>query len=355
MTSLAAFNATIASLEQNFRELADTKLPSGLTRLWLLASNPQSDVCDETSFSRIEDIPLQISVRDDLLLIRNLLRDRSELDLLEELLKLSRVPGDHETVNAPDLGCALKKVVQRVSIENSPLSTELTIVGQTAQIAISVHPALRPHKSFFELVIELVLYRIMRSFLEFRPDTAEAFSSIRFLTANQDERTLARLENLMGARLSFSPDRAMVELPVALLSTTNPNHNPDLWGLAAEQSGGEVRLRVGQIDIVEVEEAILDHLLKFKRTPQLPELSKAFGVSERTFIRKLSSHNQTLRKLTSKVRRQLAQDLMQDPTSSIASISEGLGYSEPSSFVRSFRAWHGVSPRKWRQEQVIDC
>ena len=100
----------------------------------------------------------------------------------------------------------------------------------------------------------------------------------------------------MGARLSFSPDRAMVELPFALLATSNPNHNPDLWRLATGRALDEVRFRRGQVDIAEVEEAIMDHLLKFKRTPQLPELAKAFGVSDRTFIRKLSAHGQTLRK-----------------------------------------------------------
>lgn len=352
MDSLDLLNATIAELERDFPALANSSIPSGQTRFWILALDPQPSLFDDTPFSSLEEIPLQISVRDDLLLIRNLLRDRSESALLEEMLKLSRVPGDHITVNAPDLGSALKKLVQRVSIENAPFSTELTIVGQTAQVAISVHSALRPLKSFFELVIGIALYRLMRSFLEFRPDTANALSSIRFLTTNQDEKTLARLEKLMGVRLNFSPDLAMVELPVDLLSATNPSHDPDLWRLAAEQSGGEVRFLIGQIDIVEVEEAILDHLLKFKRSPQLPELSKAFGVSERTFLRKLSAHGQTLRKLTSKIRQLLAEEMMQDPSRSIAEVSERLGYSEPSSLVRSFRAWHGLSPRQWRQKQV---
>lgn len=352
MVSLTAFNATIANLERSFPELAATKIPSGLTRLWILALNPPLDVCEGTSFSKVDNIPKRISVRDDLVLIRNLLKYRTTLELFREALKLSRVPGDTEAANAPNLRDALELMTQRVSVENAPFSTKLAVNGQIAQLAITIHPAFRPLGPFFELAVQVVIYRLVRSFLDFHPNTVEALSSIQFLTTNPDHNLLNSLQALMGVRLSFSPEDAVVKIPVDLLCAPNPSHDSGIWAILNERSTVGSRPRKGDLDLLQVEEEIMSHLLKFKKAPHLPELCKEFGMSERTFIRKLSSHSQTLRKLTSKVRRQLAEDLIQDPARSIASISEGLGYSEPSSLVRSFRAWYGLTPQEWRRKQA---
>jgi AraC-like DNA-binding protein len=49
------------------------------------------------------------------------------------------------------------------------------------------------------------------------------------------------------------------------------------------------------------------------------------------------------------VRRDLAGKYLANPRYSITEISYLLGFSEPSSFARSFRRWNGTSPTAVRQ------
>ena len=83
--------------------------------------------------------------------------------------------------------------------------------------------------------------------------------------------------------------------------------------------------------------------------PSLEHAAKALGTSVRTLQRRLKSEGTTFAALLEELRRELASGLVRSKDLAIYEVAYLLGYSEPSTFYRAFRRWHGVSPLEYRR------
>ncbi len=86
--------------------------------------------------------------------------------------------------------------------------------------------------------------------------------------------------------------------------------------------------------------------------PELPDLetiADAFHLTPRTLQRRLGNENITFRQITDDLKRQISALLIRHNRFSVADISYVLGYSEPASFIHSFRKWYGDSPERVRR------
>ena len=83
--------------------------------------------------------------------------------------------------------------------------------------------------------------------------------------------------------------------------------------------------------------------------PSLEHTAKALGTSVRTLQRRLKSEGTTFAALLEELRRELASGLVRSKDLAIYEVAYLLGYSEPSTFYRAFRRWHGVSPLEYRR------
>ncbi len=79
------------------------------------------------------------------------------------------------------------------------------------------------------------------------------------------------------------------------------------------------------------------------------EVASAIATSPRTLQRQLAENGTTFQKLRDQVRADLALKYLRQSTLRFAEISEILGFAEPSVFTRSFRRWHGCTPREARR------
>ncbi len=87
--------------------------------------------------------------------------------------------------------------------------------------------------------------------------------------------------------------------------------------------------------------------------PELPGLemvADAFNMTARTFQRRLDTENTTFRLINAELKRQISYLLIGHNRFSVADISDVLGFSEPASFIHSFKKWYGDSPEKFRQQ-----
>lgn len=75
------------------------------------------------------------------------------------------------------------------------------------------------------------------------------------------------------------------------------------------------------------------------------------GCSVRTAQRALAESGSSLKALLEAERRDLASVLLREDLS-VADVSQGLGYSGASAFVRAFRRWHGITPEAWRRQRL---
>lgn len=75
------------------------------------------------------------------------------------------------------------------------------------------------------------------------------------------------------------------------------------------------------------------------------------GLSKRTLHRRLAGEGYPFRQLDERVRRSLAERLLDDSSLGLDSIAQQLGYAEAASFSRAFKRWTSVSPDQWRRQR----
>lgn len=81
--------------------------------------------------------------------------------------------------------------------------------------------------------------------------------------------------------------------------------------------------------------------------PSVPEVAKMFGVSERTYRRKLDDANTSYRSLLDEHKKKRCLDMLASKTVSVNKLVEVLGYSESASFLRAFKRWTGTTPKAY--------
>lgn len=82
--------------------------------------------------------------------------------------------------------------------------------------------------------------------------------------------------------------------------------------------------------------------------PGFEEIAARLGMSASSLRRRLMGERTSYQKLKDECRRDAAIRLLQAGELSVADIGERLGFTETSSFIRSFRSWTGTTPRAFR-------
>ncbi len=84
--------------------------------------------------------------------------------------------------------------------------------------------------------------------------------------------------------------------------------------------------------------------------PSFADISEQLHMSESSLRRRLQKENTSYQDLKDEVRCQVAVDRLVNEEIKVADLSEYLGFTEPSSFVRSFKNWTGETPRTYREK-----
>lgn len=84
--------------------------------------------------------------------------------------------------------------------------------------------------------------------------------------------------------------------------------------------------------------------------PAASDAARTLGLSERTLFRRLSNEGLTYREVVQDAQIRLAQELLENGSNSIAEIAFLTGYSEQSSFSRSFKRRVGTTPAQFRAQ-----
>jgi len=80
----------------------------------------------------------------------------------------------------------------------------------------------------------------------------------------------------------------------------------------------------------------------------LPEIAARLRLSRATLARQLHARGLSFQGIKDELRRDRAIALLEGGVSSVADISDTLGFSEPSAFTRAFKSWTGVAPGRYR-------
>ena len=144
-----------------------------------------------------------------------------------------------------------------------------------------------------------------------------------------------------GNRLHY--ERSTMQLPVA-------SHDPRLYEALHFYLVDKLKSRRQDDDLIRK----LKHLVTTSLHAGLPELAdvaRKLGLSERTLQRRLAEQGIVFNDLVDGTRKTIALEYLRDTSYRLIDIAQIVGYSEASSFTRACRRWTDMSPTQLRRHR----
>ncbi|MEY2843442.1 MAG: hypothetical protein RI920_1479, partial [Pseudomonadota bacterium] len=83
--------------------------------------------------------------------------------------------------------------------------------------------------------------------------------------------------------------------------------------------------------------------------PDVEQVARALGLSERSLRRALADEGRNFRDLLAEARYARARQLLRQTQLPIEEVARQLGYAEAAAFIHAFQRWAGQTPRAYRQ------
>jgi len=240
-----------------------------------------------------------------------------------------------------NLGAALRRLARYGRILNEAVQFRLEETTQyhvaVAQCTSAVGMAL-PHA---------VSYRFAAVVGACRGITrAELVPSEIAFTFRQPNATL-EYQRFFRCRLRFSQPESQVVFVTRDLDLPVPGGDETLAGYLSESAERALRKLCAGTSIKErVRSAIWAELSE--GPPTLRRTASVLHLPPRTLQRHLAAEGTTLRREIEHIREHMAIATLRDRTVPIEEVAFLLGYTEASTFYRSFRRWTGQTPRQYR-------
>ena len=157
-----------------------------------------------------------------------------------------------------------------------------------------------------------------------------------------------RMNGLFGCKVAFGAATTMLEFPDPFLGMPIVHDSRSLDDFLET---GPHQLWSPENRVVSTSAAIRSLLGTDFRSgiPSFEDMAKRMHMSSSTLRRHLLAEGTSYQKIKDESRHELAIELLCFSETKIADISDRVGFADTSSFVRSFRAWTGVTPKAYRE------
>jgi len=236
---------------------------------------------------------------------------------------------------------ALQRLVRYSRIVNNTLSAELEEHGLHLHLIFSsnedendIHYAARDAA----LVAVTIMCRML---------CGDKFSPVEVHTRREPSLCKEVLTQFVGAPIFFGSDRNVTVFNRMQSEQRVATGNSEL---------AKVNEDVAMKYLVSLERASPVMQVKAQLVAMLPEgqvpesaVAERLNMSLRSLQRKLHEEHTSFSEIYNSIRRELANEYIQDSQMSMTEIAYLLGFSEQANFSRAFRRWYGTSPSEARQ------
>jgi AraC-like DNA-binding protein len=150
------------------------------------------------------------------------------------------------------------------------------------------------------------------------------------------------------APVLYDQPRHAVFFPESVLDETRPGSQQLLDSFLREYMG-ELEARE-QPDFVSRVRGVIESLLPSGECSAV-RVADMFAIHRVTLHRYLREQGTTFEDLLDQARRNLASRMLEQTDLPVGEIATALGYGAPTSFVRAFKRWHGVTPGAGRSRR----
>lgn len=164
----------------------------------------------------------------------------------------------------------------------------------------------------------------------------------------QQRSNLRLLERSLGCKARGGASRNTIIFRASDATAPFVTRNAELLDLLAPQFEEQLRQYREEDTFIElVRRAIQDRLTG--QRPSIDAISQALHMSPRTLQRRLQESGSNFQRVLDEARRQMARYYLANSLLELNEAAYLLGFEDPNSFGRAFRAWEGVPPSDWRQ------
>jgi AraC-like DNA-binding protein len=302
---------------------------------------------DGTSLTDPGPLPPTVSLADDLIIIGNIIDNADCFALVERMLTSPRpvmgTTGALSLLHAPDMGLALAALVRAMAAQNPFVLIELEERDDMVEIAFLPPWPMGPLFRFSASAGVALIYRAIESL------HCNDLAAMVFETQLHDVPEAQTMLAGFRCRVAASTGAERLRFPRAWQNTPNPHHDAMLWAVAQTKLAALVS-ETGEPDEVAAVRAFIVHMLASEqRVPRLKQAAAHLNQSSRTIVRLLARHDTSFHALVEQERKARAMLVIADLSISLAEAAQSLGFSDMSSFGRSFRNWFGDTPGNLRK------
>ena len=301
---------------------------------------------DGTSLSGSGPLPPFISLADDLNITANIIEHVGEDQFLKRIMQEVHQPtgpfAELSFANAPTLGHALEALVRLINLNGGHLRASLEKTGAILHFNLEDVVPLGRTSDPLGLTKLIYAYRLIAS---------SKFDLSQDLVLNStypNNRHARAIGTLFQCKIVTGAPANGLLMPLHWADKANISFNDSLWKLANEQIAHAERERSPSAALMEIRVKVAQILSDRHRAPRLKQMAAETGVSPRTITRLLAAQGTSFHEIVEQERRYRASKLINDPSLSLQTIATSLGFTDMSSFGRSFRLWFGQTPGRVR-------
>jgi AraC-like DNA-binding protein len=220
--------------------------------------------------------------------------------------------------------------------------SRLSLDERGAHIAWTFAPIIVKRDQYVDMSVGLVMQRAK--------DLANT-DSIEIELERPQPRQVQPFRQMLARRIIFGARMNSIHFPRHFLEAQNPTGDRRLFELMDLQcrSLRPALPETGADFLEQVRRYLLLHVSDDDYP--LSEIALYFGLSERTFQRRLATHGTSLNELRDQIRKDVSFNLLTESELPISEICYRLGYSAPSAFTRSVTRWFGSTPTEVRERR----
>ena len=158
------------------------------------------------------------------------------------------------------------------------------------------------------------------------------------------------IERHFGCEVVCGKTRNAIVFRAEDAQRTFVTRNAELLALLVPQFEEELKQVNGDENFVERVRLAIQQKLTGQR-PTIEHIADALHISSRTIQRRLQEEGSSFQRVLEEARHQLARQYLNNSVLELNEAAYLLGYNDANSFVRAFRAWEGIPPARWREEQ----
>ena len=164
----------------------------------------------------------------------------------------------------------------------------------------------------------------------------------------QQRSNLRALERSFGCKVDSGAPRNTIIFRASDATAPFVTCNVELLDLLAPQFEEQLREHKEEDSFVAlVRRAIQDRLTG--QRPSMDVISETLHMSSRTLQRRLQESGSSFQRVLDEARHQMARYYLSNSVLELNEAAYLLGFVDPNSFGRAFRAWEGVPPSDWRE------